>query len=69
VLRSPRLQAGVIAFITLLSFLICGPFGLLVLVLATALGVVPHLLNVPRLFCMGAVMVPVMLLSLGMVVL
>jgi putative membrane protein len=69
VLRSPHLQAGVITFITLLSFLICGPFGLLVLVLATALGVVPHLLNVPRLFCMGAVMVPVMLLSLGVVVL
>jgi putative membrane protein len=69
VLRSPHLQAGVIAFVTLLSFLLCGPFGLLVLVLATALGVVPHFLNVPRLFCMGAVMVPVMLLSLGVVAL
>ena len=69
VLRSPHLQAGVIAFVTLLSFLLCGPFGLLVLALATALGMVPHLLNVPRLFCMGAVMVPVMLLSLGVVVL
>ncbi|MDD1653570.1 MAG: tripartite tricarboxylate transporter permease, partial [Methanomicrobiales archaeon] len=68
-LRSPHVQAGVIAFVTLLSFLLCGPFGLLVLVLATALGMVPHLLNVPRLFCMGAVMVPVMLLSLGVVVL
>jgi putative membrane protein len=61
-------QTGVIVLITLLSFLLCGPFGLLVLALSTALGVVPQLLNVPRLFCMGAVMVPVMLLSLGVVV-
>ncbi|MDD1645226.1 MAG: hypothetical protein LUP93_02770, partial [Methanomicrobiales archaeon] len=69
VLRSPHLQAGVILFVVLLSFLLCGPFGLLILVLATALGMVPYLLNVPRLFCMGAVMVPVMVLSLGLVVL
>jgi len=69
VLRSPHLQAGVIVFVVLLSFLLCGPFGLLILVLATALGLVPYLLNVPRLFCMGAVMVPVMVLSRGLVVL
>jgi putative membrane protein len=68
-LRSAHVQTGVIVFITLLSFLLCGPFGLLVLTLSTAVGVVPHLLNVPRLFCMGAVMVPVMLFSLGVVVL
>ena len=67
-LRSPGVQTGVIVFVTLLSLLLCGPFGLLVLGLATAIGVVPQLLNIPRLFCMGAVMVPVMLLSLGVVV-
>jgi len=69
VLGSPHLQAGVIAFVVLLSFLLCGPYGLFILVLATAVGLVPSFLNVPRLFCMGAVMVPVMVFSLGLVVL
>jgi putative membrane protein len=38
---------------------------LCILLLATAVGLVPHLVNVPRMYCMGAIMVPVMLFSFG----
>ncbi|MBP7121152.1 MAG: tripartite tricarboxylate transporter permease [Methanolinea sp.] len=59
------LTAGVIVFITLVSFLFCGVFGLFILLLATLLGLVPKLLNIPQVFCMGAVTLPVILFSLG----
>ena len=59
------LTIGVIVFITLLSFLFCGIFGLFILLLATLLGLVPKLLNIPQLFCMGAVTLPVIIFSLG----
>lgn len=59
------LTAGVIVFIILLSFLCCGMFGLFILLLATLLGLVPKLLNIPQVFCMGAVTLPVIIFSLG----
>ncbi len=62
---SQTLNRGVIVFVVLLSILLTGPFGLLVLMFATAVGLVPHLVNVPRMFCMGAIMIPVMLYSFG----
>src|SRR5674476_214709 len=34
-------------------------------VLATALGLIPQLVNVPRVFCMGAIIVPVIFYSFG----
>jgi putative membrane protein len=55
----------VIVFVVLLSIVLTGPFGLFVLLLAIAVGFVPHLVNVPRMYCMGAIMVPVMLYSFG----
>lgn len=62
---SKILNRGVIAFVILLSIVLTGPFGILVLLLATAAGLVPHLVNVPRMYCMGAIMVPVILYSFG----
>jgi len=59
------LNRAVVAFIIILCFILTGPFGALILLLATALGLVPHLVNVPRMYCMGAIMVPVMLWSFG----
>ena len=59
------LTMGVIVFITLISFLLCGVFGLVILLFATLLGLVPRLLNIPQVFCMGAVTLPVILFSLG----
>jgi putative membrane protein len=59
------LNRAVIAFVVLLSIVLTGPFGLCILLLAIAVGLVPHLVNVPRMYCMGAIMVPVMLYSFG----
>jgi putative membrane protein len=59
------LNIVVMGIVTLLTFLFSGPFGLFILCLATAVGVVPPLVNVPRLFAMGAVMLPVICFSLG----
>jgi putative membrane protein len=63
------LNGAVILFVTLLSFWFCGPFGLFVLAVATLLGRVPALIEVRRVYCMGAIMVPVILSSLGIPVL
>jgi putative membrane protein len=52
-------------FMAGLTLLFTGPFGLIILVLATALGVIPPLVNVPRLFLMGSVMLPVICFSFG----
>ncbi len=62
---SASLNHAVIIVVIGLSLILTGPFGLLVLVLATAAGLVPHFINLPRVYCMGAVMVPVMLWSFG----
>jgi putative membrane protein len=59
------LNRAVIAFVLLLSIVLTGPFGLCILILATLVGLVPHLVNVPRMYCMGAIMIPVMLYSFG----
>ncbi len=56
---------AVIAFIVILCGILTGPFGLVILVLATAVGFIPYLVNIPRLYCMGAIMIPVMLYSFG----
>jgi putative membrane protein len=62
---SRTLNRTVIAFVVLLSIALTGPFGLCILLLAIAVGLVPHLVNIPRMYCMGAIMVPVMLYSFG----
>lgn len=67
-LDSTFLNRGVIAFVVILCIVLTGPFGLFILVLATATGLVPHFINLPRVYCMGSIMIPVMLYSLGIVV-
>jgi putative membrane protein len=62
---SRLLNRAVIFFAVCLSFLLTGPFGMIVLLLAIAVGLVPRLVNVPRVYCMGAIMVPVMAWSFG----
>lgn len=54
----------VILFCVVLSFILTGPYGLFILGLATAVGVVPSVINVRRVSCMGAIMLPVILWSL-----
>jgi len=59
------LNRAVIVFIIFLCIFLTGPFGVVILILATALGLVPHLVNIPRVFCMGAIIAPVILYSFG----
>ncbi|MEN6341485.1 MAG: tripartite tricarboxylate transporter permease, partial [Methanospirillum sp.] len=59
------LSLAVVGLLVLLSAVLAGPFGLLVLVLATAVGLVPPLANVRRVHAMGAIMLPVMAWSFG----
>ncbi|HVP24825.1 MAG TPA: tripartite tricarboxylate transporter permease [Methanomicrobiales archaeon] len=64
-LGARNLNLAVMGFVAVLVFLFTGPFGLLILCLATAVGVVPPLVNIPRLFLTGAIMLPVICFSLG----
>jgi hypothetical protein len=57
----------VIAFVVAASVFLAGPFGAFILVLATLAGLIPGLVNVPRVYCMGAIMVPVVLYSFQVV--
>ena len=59
------LNLAVVGLLVLLSAALAGPFGLLVLALATAVGLVPPLVNVRRVHAMGAIMLPVMAWSFG----
>lgn len=59
------LNLAVTGLVVLLSAALAGPFGLVVLVLATAVGLVPPLANVRRVHAMGAIMLPVMAWSFG----
>ncbi|MEI6292477.1 MAG: tripartite tricarboxylate transporter permease, partial [Methanomicrobiales archaeon] len=52
-----------IGLIVVISFLIAGPFGLFILLLAVIVGHLPRMVNISRVFCMGAIMVPVILYS------
>lgn len=60
-----RLNTGVIIFVIVLSLILTGPFGGVILVLATLSGIVPGLVGVPRLHCMGAIVLPVILFAFG----
>ncbi|MCU0632409.1 MAG: tripartite tricarboxylate transporter permease [Methanolinea sp.] len=60
-----RLNWAVMACVACISLLGAGIFGIFLLVMATAIGCIPRLVNVPQVFCMGAIMVPVMLYSFG----
>jgi putative membrane protein len=65
-IRGSLLNRAVIIFVFILCMILTGPFGAFVLLLATALGLVPYCVNVPRVYCMGAIMVPVIFYSFGM---
>jgi putative membrane protein len=64
-IRVQHLNLAVIGLITTMSVVLCGPFGLLILGLAAAIGYLPVLLNLHRVSCMGAIMVPLVLSSFG----
>ncbi|MDD3912568.1 MAG: tripartite tricarboxylate transporter permease [Methanocorpusculum sp.] len=56
---------AVLLFLVGMTVIFCGPFGVLILILSTLVGLVPGMADIPRIFCMGAIMLPVMLFTLG----
>lgn len=68
-INQPLLAKLVLMFLIAVSLILCGPYGLAILFLATLVGMVPTLVDVPRIFCMGVIMVPVMLFSLDLLTL
>jgi putative membrane protein len=61
-----KLGFAVIGFVTILCLVFTGPFGLVILVLATMTGLVPYYVNIRRIPCIGAVMLPVICWSFGL---
>ena len=59
------LSLVVLIFLVVITILFSGWFGAVIMVIATLVGRLPTLADVPRIFCMGAIMVPVMLFSFG----
>ena len=55
---------GVLLFLVGMTVIFCGPFGVLILILSTLVVLVPGMADIPRIFCMGAIMLPVMLFTL-----
>ena len=62
------LNIGVAGFVTLVTLLFAGPFGMLELLLASLTGIAPYLIDIRKVFCMGAIMLPVILYSFGLAV-
>lgn len=61
-----KMGFAVIAFVTVLCLGFTGPFGIVILILATMTGLVPHYVNIRRIPCIGAVMLPVIFWSFGL---
>nr|MCK4929826.1 tripartite tricarboxylate transporter permease [Nanoarchaeota archaeon] len=53
------LVIGIIAFITILTLILTSPLGLLILVISTALGMIPPEKGLPRIHSMGCLLVPI----------
>lgn len=64
-LNSSRLNTAVAIALVLMCGVMTGPFGLVILMLSTALGMVPEMIEVSRVPCMGVVTIPVILFSFG----
>jgi len=56
----PKLVWGILIFITAMVFVFTGPIGLLVLLVATAIGMLPPLTGIRRSHSMGVLLVPVL---------
>lgn len=53
------LVIGIIAFIFILTIILCNPLGLLILVISTAIGIIPPEKGLPRIHSMGCLLVPI----------
>jgi len=53
------LVLGIISFIFILTIILCNPLGLLILVVSTAIGLIPPEKKLPRVHSMGCLLVPI----------
>jgi putative membrane protein len=61
-----HILAGIVCvFLVGMTVVFCGMFGIMILILAFLVGIIPGMVGIPRIFCMGAIMLPVMLFTLG----
>ena len=59
------LSVAVIVFMTAITLLFTGIFGLFILILASVVGSLTQIIDIRRVPCIGAVMIPVILFSFG----
>ena len=59
------LGVAVIVFMTAITLLFTGIFGLFILILASVVGSLTQIIDIRRVPCIGAVMIPVILFSFG----
>ncbi|PWR73551.1 tripartite tricarboxylate transporter permease [Methanospirillum stamsii] len=64
-LNSSSLNTFVAICLVIVCGVLTGPFGLVILILATAVGMIPEILDISRIPCMGVVTIPVILYSFG----
>jgi len=64
-LDARKISFLVIGFVVLLCAFLTGPFGLCILGLSILVGMVPYLIEIPRIYCIGSITVPVILYSFG----
>lgn len=62
----PKISLGIISFLVLLTILFTGYTGLLVLLVSTAIGLIAPLTKIKRSFCMGVLILPVILWYSGL---
>ncbi|MEM2874402.1 MAG: tripartite tricarboxylate transporter permease [Candidatus Hadarchaeales archaeon] len=60
------LSLSVAAFIAIMTFIMTGPLGLLVLAVSTSIGMLPALVGVRRVHCMGVIVLPCILYFSGL---
>ena len=53
------LVIGIITFIFILTIILCNPVGLLILIISTAIGIIPPEKGLPRIHSMGCLLVPI----------
>ena len=53
------LVIGIISFIFILTIVLCNPLGLLILLVSTALGMIPPEKGLPRIHSMGCLLLPI----------
>jgi len=55
------LVIGIISFIFILTIILCNPVGLVILIISTAVGLIPPEKGLPRIHSMGCLLVPIII--------